>query len=263
MKRMSILLCLFSAALCCWGQSQRTWSDAEKQIFEQLNHARVANKLPELEWSDQAARAARLHTEALLKHESLSHQFAGEAPLLERIGATGVRFTVAAENVARTDHMEDVHLALINSPGHRANMLSTRYNAVGIAVIEDRGKIYVTQDFIFSIPNYSEEQFDLAFAEAFVLARKSGGIGPLELRPNASLHDLACSTNGNAARVANKVSGVKEVVVFSSSDPHTVPEELLKRAASASFHRMDYGACFRPDTEHGYANFWVVATLSN
>jgi hypothetical protein len=261
MKRISIFWLLLSASICCSAQAQPTWSTAEKQIFEQLNHARIANKLPELDWNDQAARAALLHTEALLKNGSLSHQFTGEAPLLERIGATGARFTVAAENVARTDHMEDVHLALINSPGHRANMLSSRYNAVGIGVMEARGRIYVTQDFIFSIPNYSEEQFDSAFAEAFSLARK--GKRPLELRPNTSLHELACITNGSATTVANKVSGVEEVVVFSSSDPHTMPDELLKRAASANFRRMDYGACFRPDTEHGYANFWVVATFSN
>jgi hypothetical protein len=263
MKRISILLLLLLATLCCRSQTQHAWSAAEKQVFEQLNHARIANGLPELEWSDQAARAARLHTQALVRNRSLSHQFAGESPLLERVGATGVRFTVAAENVARTDHMEDVHLALINSAGHRANMLSTRYNAVGIGVIEDHGKIYATQDFIFSIPTYSEEQFDSAFAQAFGMARKSKSSRPLELQSNTSLHELACNTDGSVAKLVNKVSGAREVVVFSSSEPHTVPEELLKRAASANFHRMNFGACFRPDDQHGYANFWVVATFSN
>ena len=165
--------------------------------------------------------------------------------------------------MARTDHMEDVHLALINSPGHRANMLSSKYNAVGIGVIEASGRIYVTQDFIFAIPTYSEEQFDSAFAEAFDVARKGGGIRPLQLQSNASLRDLACNTNGNATKLADQVSGAKEVVVFSSSEPHTVPDELLKRAASENFRRMNFGVCFRPDEEHGYANFWVVATFSN
>lgn len=159
--------------------------------------------------------------------------------------------------------MEDVHLALMNSPGHRVNILSPRYNAVGIGVLEEHGKIYVTQDFIFSIPAYSEAQFDSAFAEAFALAGKSKGIRPLDLRLNTTLHELACNTDGNATKLADKVSGAREVVVFSSSEPHTVPDELLKRAASANFHRMNFGACFRPDEEHGYANFWVVATFSN
>jgi hypothetical protein len=49
--------------------------------------------------------------------------------------------------------------------------------------------------------------------------------------------------------------------VFPSSDPHSLPEQILGRAAD--FHRMNFGVCFRPDQEHGYANFWVVATFSN
>jgi hypothetical protein len=31
----------------------------------------------------------------------------------------------------------------------------------------------------------------------------------------------------------------------------------------ADFQRMNFGVCFRPDQEHGYANFWIVATFSN
>ena len=76
---------------------------------------------------------------------------------------------------ARTEFVEDVHPALMASSGHRANILNTGYNAVGIGVVEEKGKIYVTQDFIFLVPAYSESQFKSAFAEAFNLARKSKG----------------------------------------------------------------------------------------
>jgi uncharacterized protein YkwD len=37
----------------------------------------------------------------LAENGKLSHQFPGETSLPERLGATGARFTVAAENVAR------------------------------------------------------------------------------------------------------------------------------------------------------------------
>jgi Cysteine-rich secretory protein family len=238
-------------------------SPAEKRIFEELNHERVSHGLSPLDWNNHAADAARAHARLLAENGKLSHQFLGEATLQERLGATGARFTVAAENVARTEYIEDVHPALMGSSGHRANILNTSYNAVGIGVVEDKGRVYVTQDFIFLVPEYSESQFSSAFVGSFNLTRKGKGIRPLEARPDAQLRELACSTDGDAIRLADKLSGVKAVVVFTSSDPHHLPEQMIPRAANADFHRMSYGVCFRPDQEHGYANFWIVAAFAN
>jgi uncharacterized protein YkwD len=123
-------------------------SSAEKRIFEELNTERISQGLNALQWDDHAAAAARAHAQLLAENGKLSHQFPGESSLPERLGATGVRFTVSAENVARTEFVEDAHPALMGSSGHRANILNTGYNAVGIGVVEEKGKIYVTQDFI-------------------------------------------------------------------------------------------------------------------
>jgi len=244
-------------------QSGPSISPAERRIFDELNHERASHGLAILQWDEHAAGAARAHARLLAESGKLSHQFPTETTLPERIGATGARFTVSAENVAQTEFVEDVHPALMTSPGHRANILSTSYNAVGIGVVEDQGKIYATQDFIFLVPNYSESQFNAAFVEAFNLVRKARGIKPIYAREDAALHALACSTDGNAGKLANNLIGVSAVVAFTSSDPHHLPAELNPRAANADFHIMKFGACFRPDQEHGYANFWVVAAFTN
>ena len=237
-------------------------SPAEKQIFDQLNQERQKAGLPAFDWNELVADAARRHAAMLAEHAELSHQYPGEPSLPERIGATGVRFTHAAENVARTEHLEDVHLALMNSPGHRANMLSPKYNATGIGVVERGGKIYVAQDFIFAVPLYSEEQFSAAFAEGFNQARKSLGARELAAQPDPFLHALACSTDGDAAKLTGSVSG-RYLVVFTSSEPRRLPEQMRKAAAAPDYHRMNFGVCFRPDKEHGYANFWVVAAFGS
>ncbi|HEV7675525.1 MAG TPA: CAP domain-containing protein [Candidatus Angelobacter sp.] len=238
-------------------------STSEGRVFEELNRERINHGLRPLGWNDYAADAARAHARLLAENGKLSHQFPGEVTLPERLGTTGVRFTVAAENVARTEFIEDVHPALMGSSGHRANILNTSYNAVGIGVVEDKGRVYVTQDFIFLVPEYSESQFSAAFAEAFNLARKGKGIRPLETRWEAQLREFACTTDGDAIKLADNLSRVRAVVVFTSSDPHHLPEQMVLRAANADFHRMNYSVCFRPDQEHGYANFWVVAAFSD
>jgi uncharacterized protein YkwD len=257
----SVFIFLLTAAQAT--QAGPSISSAEKRIFEELNHERASQGLSALQWDDHAARAARSHAQLLAENGKLSHQFTGENSLPERLSVTGARFTVSAENVASTEFIEDVHPALMGSSGHRANILSASYNAIGIGVVEERGRIYVTQDFIFLVPNYSEAQFNSAFAEAFNLVRKSKGIRPIQAREDAALHQLACTTDGDAVKLADKLSGVSAVVAFTSSDPHHLPEEMNARAANADFRLMKYGVCFRPDQEHGYANFWVVAAFTN
>jgi uncharacterized protein YkwD len=234
---------------------------AEKEIFDQLNHERNEAGLPALVWNDLVAKAARRHAEALLENQQLSHQFPGEPSLPERIGATGVRFTLAAENVARTGYMEDVHPALMSSPGHRANILSSQYNAVGIGLVERESKIYVTQDFVFVVPEYSEAQFNAAFAETVNLELKAKGARRMDIRTDALLREMACATDGDAGKVADSATGMRTLVVFTSSDPHSLPKQMLERIHDPNFQRMNVGVCFRPDQEHGYANFWVVATF--
>jgi hypothetical protein len=259
MKRLFCSLAIFFFFFRIAGALSPAYSPAEKKIFEQLNQERKKAGLPELEWNDLAAEAARRHATLLAGNGKLSHQFSGEPSLPERLGATGARFTLAAENVALTDDVEDVHPALMNSPGHRANMLGPSYTAVGIGVIEEKGRFYVTQDFILRVPVYSEEQFSAALLAAFVSARKSEGRA-VAAQTDSYLHDLACSTEGDAASLAGRVSG-RYVVVFNSSEPHHVPEQMLKAAAMPNYRRMSFGACFRPDKEHGYGNFWVVAVF--
>jgi hypothetical protein len=249
-----VFLLASAPALCAGAQSM---SPAEKRILEDLNQERIKNGLKPLEWNGPAAAAARAHARLLAENANLSHQFRGELSLPERLGATGIRFTVAAENVARTEWIEDVHPALMGSSGHRANMLSPRYNAVGIGVVEDKGSIFVTQDFIFLVPEYTEALFASAFAESFNLARKGR---QADIHQDALLHELACATDGDAAKLAGRVAAARSIVVFTSSDPHSLPEQMLSRAAD--FHHMNFGVCFRPDQQHGYANFWVVATFA-
>ena len=253
-------VCLLVPALS--GPPVALPSPAEKQIFDQLNQERKKAGLPALEWSELAADAARRHAALLAQNEELSHQYPGEPSLPERLGAIGLRFTSSAENIARTEHLEDVHLALVNSPGHRANMLSPKYNAAGIGVVEHGGKIYVAQDFAFVVPVYSESDFNAAFAEGFNLVRKARGTPGIDARPDPYLHELACTTDGDATRLAGSVHG-RYLVVFNSSEPRRLPEKMVEAAANPTYHRMTFGACFRPDKEHGYGNFWVVAAFGS
>jgi hypothetical protein len=149
----------------------------------------------------------------------------------------------------------------MTSPGHRANILNAHYNAAGIGVVEREGKVYAAQDFVFQVPVYTETDFNSAFAEGFNLARKARGMREIEARADPYLRELACATDGDALKLVGNFSA-RYLVVFSSSEPRRIPDQLMKAAASPAYQRMTFGACFRPDKEHGYGNFWVVAAFT-
>ena len=47
-----------------------------------------------------------------------------------------VRFTAAGENLALAQTLEIAHRNLMNSPGHRANIMSPAFGRVGIGIMD-------------------------------------------------------------------------------------------------------------------------------
>ena len=261
-RRMNrIILPMFVAVLTLRGADARAAGPfgPEQRMFELLNKARANEHLPRLEWDGRVAEAAGAHAHLMAKNGNLSHQFPGELGVPERIGRAGSRFTSSAENVALADDPESSHRALMDSPGHRANILNPEYNAVGIGTVEQKGRLYVVEDFVHAVPAYSEVQFLDALVAAFNRAREAKGKRAMEVRADPLLHNAACATLGDSRKVSTTLAGATEVVVFTLSEPHEAPNRLARQASDATLRRMNIGVCFRPDHAHGLANFWVVA----
>jgi uncharacterized protein YkwD len=233
----------------------------EQRVLDLLNRDREKANLPRLHWDEQTATAARAHSALMAGSFGISHQFPGEPDVADRVAGSGARFTVSGENVAVADSPEEVHMALMNSPGHRANILSTRYNSVGIGVVVRKGRLYVTQDFVWSTPVYSEIQFQEAFIAAFNRARKARAHRALDARADSRLHSAACTSDGNIQGVLDSVSGNVRVALFTLSEPQKLPAQLADYVESQRLERMNVGVCFRPDQQHGAANFWVAVAF--
>jgi hypothetical protein len=237
-------------------------SPNEKKILELLNQERAAANLPPLKWNGHAVLAARAHSRLLAEHGEMSHQFEKEDAVSQRIAATGLRFTDSAENIAVADAPEEVHMALMLSPGHRANIMNPRYNAIGIGVVEAKGRLWVTQDFAWTTAVYNDNEFSQALIGAFNRAREQKGIRPLDAHVDSHLSALACSANGDVQNVAAGINGDGgHVFLFTLSEPTLMPEQLSGHVLSKAQQRVNVGVCFSPDQQHGYANFWVVAVF--
>lgn len=239
-------------------------SAGELQLFNLVNQERKKAGLPQFEWNYHLAEGARAHAERMAQRNMLTHRFEDEAALGERLGVTGARFNGAAENVAQADISGDtvttIHTSLMNSPEHRSNILSAKYNALGLAIVSRNGQMYVTQDFAHTLQAYTDEQFRAGVIAAVNKAREANGLSLLVLREDENIHGAACSEY-EKPEIPQGLSGALDAVVFTSSEPEKLPANMQKPTHNPALHRMSVGTCFRPDGKHGYANFWVVAAF--
>ena len=89
-------------------------------------------RLPELD------RAAQLHAEDLVRRSYYDHTTPEGTGVLQRLDASGYRARIAAENLARGPFSPaDAVARWMLSSGHRANLLSPRFDRIGAGVMLD------------------------------------------------------------------------------------------------------------------------------
>jgi uncharacterized protein YkwD len=128
--------------------------DLEKKAFQLINEKRAALKLAPLEWSEDVARVARVHSQNMAQHKFFSHTGFDGSMVDDRADQNGLsRWRAIGENIAYNRGYENpIEFAVerwMLSPKHKQNLLDTRWkeSAVGIAVASD-GSHYFTQVFL-------------------------------------------------------------------------------------------------------------------
>ncbi|QQG44770.1 MAG: hypothetical protein HYW86_02550 [Candidatus Roizmanbacteria bacterium] len=93
----------------------------------------------------EAARdyAVEMMTTGIFSHTS---QIDGTSPA-QRLERKGVKYEITGENLAYAPDVYVSHKGLMNSPGHRRNILSEEYSKVGIGIIDGGiyGRIFVQE----------------------------------------------------------------------------------------------------------------------
>jgi uncharacterized protein YkwD len=113
-----------------------------------LNEERRAHGLRPLQADPEAAEVARAHSVDMFAHGYFSHITPrGEGPF-DRMRDGGLRFRAAGENLALARTLPMAHQGLMESPGHRANILRPQFGRVGIGIVDGgRYGLMVTQKF--------------------------------------------------------------------------------------------------------------------
>ncbi len=113
-----------------------------------VNQERVARGLPQFVADPALTALARAHSADMAARSYFSHTNPDGLDPFDRMGAAGISFGSAAENIAWAPTVEWAHDALMDSPGHRANLLNPSLGRIGIGIApKDSKSILVTQAF--------------------------------------------------------------------------------------------------------------------
>ncbi len=104
-----------------------------EDLLAEVNRVRRANGLPAVRLSQRLEEAARSHTLYMADSGSFAHEGPNGESVADRVVAAGYAYRFVAENIAAGQaDANEVVVAWMNSPGHRANMLNPIAVEIGV-----------------------------------------------------------------------------------------------------------------------------------
>ena len=112
----------------------------EMQMFEMVNQERLDAGLHALEWDPELVPVARAHSQEMFEQGYFAHESPNTGSPFDRMQVAGITYVTAGENLALAPTVDIAHQGLMDSPGHRANILESSYGRMGIGAITSPGR---------------------------------------------------------------------------------------------------------------------------
>lgn len=118
---------------------------SEKEMFSLVNQERKKVGLPELTWKIELVLVARAHAKDMWEREYFGHLSPEGEDVGDRLDEALISYQLAGENLALAPSLQTAHTGLMNSEGHRKNILNLEFKRIGIGVIDNGvfGKMFV------------------------------------------------------------------------------------------------------------------------
>jgi uncharacterized protein YkwD len=110
--------------------------DLEAQMLELVNRERVSRGLKPVEADPEMTEVARAHSRDMFVRGYFAHENPDGKDPFQRMRDANVKFLTAGENLALAQTLEMAHTNLMNSPGHKANILQPAFGRLGIGILD-------------------------------------------------------------------------------------------------------------------------------
>jgi uncharacterized protein YkwD len=249
--------------------------EAERRLLANVNRDRLAARRPALVWDDRLAEVARRHSDEMWRTHVVAHISKTTGSAGDRVTAAKIRTALVLENVARAYGVDEAHDGLMNSPGHRMNLMSAQATHIGIGVVfgdevSGRRELFVTQVFTRVPPTIQP-----ATATATVRRKLTAFRPKLAYKPVLAAlaqrlsHALAAGHTREEAHAMIKrevdalgrTYGRVGSVIIATADVDTLDGTSLVGDASAD--DFGVGVAQGPHPEIGDNAIWVVVLLAS
>jgi uncharacterized protein YkwD len=110
--------------------------DLEAKMLELVNKERTKRGLQPVKADAEMTKVARSHSKDMFARGYFSHYTPEGKDPFDRMKAANVKFIAAGENLALGQTLAICHQGLMNSPGHKANILRPNYGRLGIGILD-------------------------------------------------------------------------------------------------------------------------------
>lgn len=111
-------------------------TNAENQMLSKVNIERTSRGIVPLSMDTDLQNLARSYAQEMLTKGYFSHYSPEGLSPFDRMNNAHITYTYAGENLAFSANVDLAMQGLMNSPGHKANILSVNYKKIGIGVID-------------------------------------------------------------------------------------------------------------------------------
>ena len=124
------------ASAACYSPTRK-----ERAFVKKMNQARAeAGKSP-LRLDPEVSKVSKVHTREMAKASSLFHTSSST------LGRRVTNWILLGENVGVGSSVSSLHSAFMNSPAHKANIMLSSFRHVGVGVMKDGDRLWVTVTF--------------------------------------------------------------------------------------------------------------------
>lgn len=123
--------------------------DAEQVMLILVNRHREKFHLKPLVWNEQLAAISRTHSADMQDNNFFGHKSPTTGSVVDRGRSTGLAFRKITENLGKDRDIYGAFEGLLESPGHRLNILDKEVSQLGVGVSQQTGgALFVTLVFI-------------------------------------------------------------------------------------------------------------------
>jgi len=125
-------------------------SQKEQEMINYINQARANAGLSAVSYCSQLTNAARAKSRDMIDNNYFAHNSPRYGGLGDLLGTYGISYRSAGENLAMNSNgsVSAAHRSLMNSSGHRKNILGNNFTRVGVGIqVRSDGSHFYTQLF--------------------------------------------------------------------------------------------------------------------